>query len=164
MTPIEQIKAALEDAVRLADGVNEITASGIYKTKANDFREALTLVNQLTEGQNIPSDRQGAMAALENLKAYVFNGSLISPTPFFETIRAALAEPQVKPLEWVDYHDVNGEISSYAKTPFGKYRIASQGGVCWVRLSNKYFKFDTLEEAKAAAEAHWQSKVREVLR
>lgn len=159
----EKIRAALEKGIELLEPFQE---SGFLGDQAlNLHKEALALLD--TPAQAEAMEAMEAMEALDNLKAYVFNGSLIDPSPFFQTLRTYIlqspARPVVKPLAWVDYPNIDGKTGSYAKTTFGEYRIYAQGGVYWVKMGNKNVKFGTLEEAKAAAEAHWQLKIGECL-
>lgn len=123
-----------------------------------------------------------ALEALDNLKAYVFNGSLINPSPFFQTIRAALqspdrpyiakedgsieqvpARPVIKPLVWVE--GAKKSVYRASPVPTVHYRIAEQqdGYEVWYYNGDFLEYRETLEQAKAAAEAHWQAKIGECL-
>jgi hypothetical protein len=81
-----------------------------------------------------------------------------------EYIRADLARPRVKPLVW-DYYNV-------AETPFCTYSVIDylreDEGYMWTRSEYPYHdeseeNYDSIEDAKAAAQADYERRILEAL-
>jgi hypothetical protein len=80
--------------------------------------------------------------------------------------RAIMAERdrpvQIKPLEWFTFD--NGECTTASVV--GKYDINLLGGLSYIyfnRAKTPLAKFDTVKEAKAAAQADYEKRVRSAL-
>lgn len=227
MKNIEKIRAALEKLDKAGAWMSAALddhENTCAECKA-DFGNALDAIETLRALLDTPAQAE-AMEALDNLKAYVFNGSLIDPSPFFRTIRAALqsarsdhglerlvqfclghsistghaddmdllldevlpqfssliadniakdmviarlhsenkspARPVVKPLVWVDGEYLS---SAWALGPVRYKAQFSVTGNAWdLFLGDTYLsEHGERDEAKAAAEAHWQRKIGECL-
>ena len=92
-----------------------------------------------------------------------------------EYIRADLARPKVKPLQWVDlsesyknwYYADDSFDWYYADTSFGGYRIRQQffPGPCFVVVTPTELRIseNTLEEAKASAQRDYNRRILDAL-
>ena len=70
------------------------------------------------------------------------------------------SSPKIKQLEWVEDY---GYIK--AETPFFKYMVVIIGGKAGLCFdgNNEFLKFKTVAKAKAAAQAHFEKRVKECL-
>ena len=79
-----------------------------------------------------------------------------------EYIRADLARPKVRPLEWVDLSEANRYLC-YADTSFGGYRIRQIffPESCFVVVTPTELRIseNTLEEAKASAQRDYNRRI-----
>ncbi|MDD9727191.1 hypothetical protein PVV74_17155 [Roseovarius sp. SK2] len=83
-----------------------------------------------------------------------------------DALSAKLQEPvEVKPLEWESGDDVRGIIHHRAKTPIGIMVYDWRNAHAWKRNYVEFNgdEYDSLEAAKAAAQAHHDARVRAML-
>ncbi len=74
--------------------------------------------------------------------------------------RADLAAPKVKPLVWVDLHGDGSLYETDVDNPLGYHAVINRRG----QLGWWYFGFyETLEAAKAAAQADYERRILEAL-
>jgi hypothetical protein len=107
-----------------------------------------------------------SLKQLENMKEG-YSG-LLHPSPDCDTdtavyLHPAPGEPAVKALEWIE--DLMGLVYS-AATSIGLYRIGMANSGYWVRIEEQYLdiaRHDTLDAAKAAAQADYEARIRSAL-
>ena len=71
--------------------------------------------------------------------------------------------PKIKQLEWKEYENFRGRKSYFAKTPFSPYEVADGGDHYTMFSPNKRLRFASADEAKAAAQADFEKRVKECL-
>lgn len=88
------------------------------------------------------------------------DGILISKREAIALLDLAKSSPKIKKLEWVEDY---GYIM--AETPFLKYLVSIIGGEAGLRFdgNDEYLKFRTVDEAKAAAQADFEKRVKKCL-
>lgn len=70
---------------------------------------------------------------------------------------------KIKQLEWKEYENYRGRKSYFAKTPFSPYEVA-EGGDHYIMFSpDKRLRFTSANEAKAAAQADFEKRIKECL-
>ena len=87
------------------------------------------------------------------------------PSPALDTteyIRADLASPKVKPLEWVNLSEPHNNWY-YADASFGRYRITQVffPESCFIAVTPTELRIseNTLEDAKAAAQEDYERRI-----
>ena len=95
----------------------------------------------------------------------VTSGPLTDHPDYTCFVRADLAQPRVKPISWeAEIHDHKGEIVSLvgqAET-YNDYtvRLNADGGWVWyARYGPGIGRCDSLEDAKSAAQANYESQI-----
>lgn len=73
------------------------------------------------------------------------------------------SSPKIKQLEWVEYESLRGRKSYFAETPFTPYEVSDGGGYYVMFSPGKRLKFKSADEAKSAAQANFERRVRECL-
>ena len=73
------------------------------------------------------------------------------------------SNPKIKQLEWVEYENRLGRKSYFAKTPFTPFEVADAGGHYIMYSPGKRLRFASADDAKAAAQADFERRVRECL-
>jgi len=73
------------------------------------------------------------------------------------------SSPKIKQLEWKEYENLRGRRSYFAKTPFSPYEVADGGDHYTMFSPDKRLRFASADEAKAAAQADFEKRVRECL-
>jgi hypothetical protein len=71
--------------------------------------------------------------------------------------------PKIKQLEWMEYENLRGRKSYFAKTPFSPYEVADGGDHFTMFSPNKRLRFASAGEAKAASQADFERRVKECL-
>jgi len=77
--------------------------------------------------------------------------------------REGQSNPRIKKLEWVEYENLRGRKSYFAKTPFSPYEVADGGDHYTMFSPDKRLRFASVDEAKAAAQADFERRVMECL-
>lgn len=73
------------------------------------------------------------------------------------------SNPKIKQLEWKEYENYRGRKSYFAKTPFSPYEVA-EGEDHYIMFSpDKRLRFASANEAKAAAQADFEKRIKECL-
>ena len=84
-----------------------------------------------------------------------------------EAIEIAFQEgqssPKIKKLEWKEYENFRGRKSYFAKTPFWPYEVADGGDHYTMFSPDKRLRFASVDEAKTAAQADFEKRVKECL-
>ena len=87
--------------------------------------------------------------------------------PDAEYIRADLAKPRVKPLEWKEYCTANGRAMGYAINPLVTYHITQKffpEAFFSVEVGEgSFLSADTMDGAKAAAQVDYERRILEAL-
>ena len=91
------------------------------------------------------------------------NPQLILEESFISGVRYGQSNPNIKQLEWIESEDgkcLHG-IAIYA----GYYHITSTSEGAWMRIATAGIRkrFDTVDEAKAAAQADFERRVMECI-
>ena len=73
------------------------------------------------------------------------------------------SNPKIKQLEWEEYENRLGRKSYFAKTQFSPYEVSDGGGHYTMFSPDKRLRFASADEAKAAAQADFERRVRERL-
>lgn len=76
---------------------------------------------------------------------------------------AKQSSPKIKQLEWVEYENLRGRKSYFAKTPFSPYEVADGGDHFTMFSPNKRLRFASAGEAKAAAQRDFEKRIKECL-
>ena len=71
--------------------------------------------------------------------------------------------PKVKQLEWEEYENLLGRKSYFAKTQFSPYEVGDAGNYYIMYSPDKRLRFASADEAKSAAQADFERRVRECL-
>ena len=88
---------------------------------------------------------------------------LISKRDAVALLDLAQSSPKIKQLEWKEYENLRGRRSYFAKTPFSPYEVADGGDHYTMFSPDKRLRFASADEAKAAAQADFEKRVRECL-
>ena len=70
---------------------------------------------------------------------------------------------KIKQLEWVEYESLRGRKSYFAETPFTPYEVSDGGGYYVMFSPGKRLKFKSADEAKSAAQADFEARIKECL-
>jgi len=70
-------------------------------------------------------------------------------------------ELKIKQLEWKEHENLRGRKSYFAKTPFSPYEVADGGDHYTMFSPDKRLRFASAEEAKAAAQADFEKRIKE---
>lgn len=85
----------------------------------------------------------------------------------FRAVNIAFKEgqsnPKIKQLEWEEYENLRGRKSYFAKTPFWPYEVADGGDHYTMFSPDKRLRFASADEAKAAAQADFEKRIKECL-
>ncbi|WP_332457505.1 hypothetical protein [Petrimonas sp.] len=73
------------------------------------------------------------------------------------------SSPKIKQLEWKEYENFRGRKSYFAKTPFSPYEVADGGDHYTMFSPDKRLRFASADEAKAAAQADFENRIKEYL-
>ena len=73
------------------------------------------------------------------------------------------SSPKIKQLEWKKYENFLGRKSYFAKTPFWPYEVADGGDHYTMFSPDKRLRFALADEAKAAAQADFEKRIKECL-
>ena len=109
----------------------------------------------------VPENRDsfGNEANLRTAEYWVYKAYLAG---YNEAMRCQ-SNLKIKQLEWVEYESLRGRKSYFAETPFTPYEVSDGGGYYVMFSPGKRLKFKSADEAKAAAQADFERRVRECL-
>ena len=80
-----------------------------------------------------------------------------------EAFKDGQSSHKIKQLEWVGYENFHGRKSYLSKTPFSSYDVADGGDHFTMFSPNKRLRFASADEAKAAAQADFEKRIKECL-
>lgn len=90
-------------------------------------------------------------------------GILISKREAIVLLDLAQSSPKIRQLEWKEYENLRGRKSYFAKTPFSPYEVADGGDHYTMFSPDKRLRFASADEAKAAAQADFEKRIKECL-
>jgi hypothetical protein len=112
-------------------------------------------------------NKKEPVLAVNHMMDWTDEGKSITTDVCYKWLKIAFKEGQsnqkIKQLEWVEYENFLGRKSYFAKTPFTSYDVADGGDHFTMFSPNKRLRFASAKEAKAAAQADFEQRVRECL-
>lgn len=110
-----------------------------------------------------------ALKLIDETESIVRDIEIEAVTKLFASLACKLAfregqsSPKIKQLEWKEYENLRGRKSYFAKTPFSPYEVADGGDHYTMFSPDKRLRFASADEAKAAAQADFEKRVKECL-